>query len=240
MKLSQYAKKVGVTYRTAFRWWQNGQIQGYQLPAGTIVVTAGEERQESRTGQVVIYARVSSHQLRANLERQAERLEAYCAAKGYQVSRVVKEIDSGVNDNRAKFLALLEDQRIHTIVVEHKDRATRFGFRYLETLLKGQGRRLEVVNLADLVSIVYSFAARLYGQRRAKRKTEAIVKQLQEADDECSWRNNMSLSEEIRAMAGLTRQPSHPKICGTWPTTLCVSPSSSSTSISTTSRSTIS
>jgi len=192
MKLSQYAKKVGVTYRTAFRWWQNGDIKGYQLPSGTIVVTEGEERQESRTGQVVIYARVSSHEHRANLERQAERLEDYCAAKGYQVSRVVKEIGSGVNDNRAKFLALLEDQRIHTIVVEHKDRTTRFGFRYLDTLLKGQGRTLEVVNLeennredllTDLVSIIYSFAARLYGQRRAKRKTEAIVKQLQEADE---------------------------------------------------------
>jgi putative resolvase len=192
MKLSQYTKKVGVTYRTAFRWWQNGDIKGYQLPSGTIVVTEGEQRQESRTGQVVIYARVSSHQHRANLERQAERLEDYCAAKGYRVSRVVKEIGSGVNDNRAKFLALLEDQRIHTIVVEHKDRATRFGFRYLDTLLKGQGRTLEVVNLAennpedllaDLVSIIYSFAARLYGPRRAKRKTEAIVKQLQEADE---------------------------------------------------------
>jgi len=126
------------------------------------------------------------------LERQAERLEDYCAAKGYQVSKVVKEIGSGVNDNRAKFLALLEDQRVTTIIVEHKDRATRFGFRYLETLLRGQGRTLEVVNLAennredslaDLVSIVYSFAARLYGQRRAKRKTEAIVKQLQEAEE---------------------------------------------------------
>jgi putative resolvase len=192
MKLSQYAKKVGVTYRTAFRWWQNGDIKGYQLPSGTIVVTEGEERQESRTGQVVIYARVSSHEQRANLERQAERLEDYCAAKGYQVSQVVKEIGSGVHDNRVKFLALLEDQRIHTIVVEHTDRATRFGFRYLDTLLKGQGRTLEVVNweennpedlVTDLVSMIYSFAARLYGQQRAKRKTEAIVKQLQEADE---------------------------------------------------------
>jgi putative resolvase len=87
------------------------------------------------------------------------------------------------------FLALLEDQRITTIVVEHKDRATRFGFRYMEVLLRGQGRTLEVVNLADndredllhdLVSVIYSFAARLYGQRRAKRKTEAIVAQLKQ------------------------------------------------------------
>ncbi len=192
MKLSQYAKRVGVTYRTAFRWWQNGDIKGYQLPSGTIVVTEGEEPQETPDGQVAIYVRVSSHEHRANLDRQAERLEVYCAAKGYQVSKVVKEIGSGVNDNRAKFLALLENQQVRTIVVEHKDRATRFGFLYLDTLLKAQGRVIEVVNLAennredllaDLVSIVSSFAARLYGQRRAKRKTEAIVKQLQEADD---------------------------------------------------------
>lgn len=72
-------------------------------------------------------------------------------------------------------------------MVEHKDRLTRFGFKYLETLLELTGRYIEVVNIAendkedllhDLVAIVYSFAARLYGQRRAKRKTEAIVEQL--------------------------------------------------------------
>ena len=190
MKLSQYARSVGVTYRTAFRWWQNGQIKGYQLPSGTIVVTEGDER-DARTpqGLVAIYALVSSHEHRANLERQARRLEDYCAAKGYRVYKVVKEIGSGVNDNRAKFLALLEDQHITTIVVEHKDRATRFGFRYVEVMLRGQGRTLEVVNLAendredllhDLVWVIYSFAARLYGQRRAKRKTEAIVAQLKQ------------------------------------------------------------
>src|SRR5438270_11220405 len=83
--------------------------QGYQLPSGTIVVTEGEESKDRAAGQVAIYARVSSHEHRANLERQAERLVDYCAARGYQVSKVVKEIGSGVNDNRAKFLALLED-----------------------------------------------------------------------------------------------------------------------------------
>ncbi len=81
------------------------------------------------------------------------------------------------------------------IVVEHKDRATRFGVRYLERLLLGQGGAIEVVNLAendredllaDLTSIVYSFTARLYGQRRAKRKTEAIVQQLKTEEGEGS------------------------------------------------------
>ncbi len=65
---------------------------------------------------------------------------------------------------------------------------TRFGFRYLETLLELQGRSIEVVNgaendkedlIADRVAIVSRFTARLYGQRRAKRKTERIVQELQ-------------------------------------------------------------
>src|SRR6266566_969070 len=188
MKLSQYAKKAGVSYRTAFRWWKAGQLKGYQTASKTIIITE-EEQQPPVVGptMVAIYARVSSAEHRDNPERQADRLLDYCAAKGYQVHKVVKDIASGINDSRPKFLALLEDQRVRTIVVEHKDRATRFGFRYVETLLQGQGRAIEVVNLAennheellaDLASIVYSFCAQLYGQRRAKRKTEAMVQQL--------------------------------------------------------------
>jgi predicted site-specific integrase-resolvase len=97
----------------------------------------------------------------------------------------------GVNDSRPRFLQLLADPSITVIVVEHKDRATRFGFHYLEALLVRQGRRIEVVNLADtgredlvedlvadLVALVYSFCARLYGPRCAKRKTESIVRAL--------------------------------------------------------------
>ena len=188
MKLSEYAKKQGITYRTAFRWWQHGQIKGFQKPSGTIMVTAGEQDVPGAKKvvlPVVISARVSSPNQKERLERQVARLEDYCAAKGYQVGRVVKEIGSGVNASRRKFLALLADSQITTIVVEHKDRATRFGFRYLEVLLSQVGRSIEVVNLAennredllqDLSSIVYSMCARLYGPRRAKRKQEFIGK----------------------------------------------------------------
>jgi putative resolvase len=112
----------------------------------------------------------------------------YCAAKGYQVARVVKEIGSGVNDTRPKLLKLLTDPSMGLIGVEHKERLTRFGFNYIEQLLALQGRQSEVINLAengkedviqDYVSIVTSFCARLYGQRRSKRKTERIIAELQ-------------------------------------------------------------
>jgi putative resolvase len=193
MKLSQYAKQQGISYRTALRWWQAGLIKGYQAPTGTIIVAEEPPKEAHRASRVAIYARVSSHEHRPNLERQVERLEDYCATKGYQVVQVIKEIASGVNDSRPKLLALLQDQTITLIVVEQKDRLTRFGFRYLETLLEQAGRQIEVVNLAendredllaDLVSIVYSFAVRLYGQRRAKRKTARIVQELQADGDE--------------------------------------------------------
>jgi predicted site-specific integrase-resolvase len=143
--------------------------------------------------KVAIYARVSSAEHRANLERQVERLSHYCEVNGYQVAQIVKEIASGVNDSRPKLLSLLKDTGVTRIVIEHKDRLTRFGFHYLETLLETQGRTIEVVNvaendkedlIADLVAIVYSFTARLYGQRRPKRKTARIVQELQANGDE--------------------------------------------------------
>jgi predicted site-specific integrase-resolvase len=99
------------------------------------------------------------------------------------VGRIVTEVGSGVNDRRRKFLALLEDPKADRIVVEHQDRATRFGFHYLEVLLSQAGRSIEVVNLAetnredlleDLSSLVNALCACLYGPRRAKQKQQLI------------------------------------------------------------------
>jgi predicted site-specific integrase-resolvase len=87
-------------------------------------------QEPSTTQKVAIYARVSSTENKSNLDSQAERLVAYCTAKGYQIAKVVEEIGSGVNDSRPKFLSLLADQSINLIVIETSDRGTRFGFRY--------------------------------------------------------------------------------------------------------------
>ena len=170
MKLSQYAKQQGISYSTALRWWHQGVIRGYQAPSGTIIVET-EGKQAASEERVAIYARVSEASHRENLERQAERLTQYCTIRGYRVVKVVKEVGSGVNDSRPKLLSLLRDPLITRVVVEHKDRLTRFGFRYIETLLEIQGRTIEVVNpaenskedlLHDVASIVYSICARLY------------------------------------------------------------------------------
>lgn len=139
MKRIDYAHKMGISYKTAWRWEKAGKIAGKQMDTGTILITEDEPVALSAL-KVAIYTRVSSSENKSNLESQADRLISYGAARGYQVEKVVKEVGSGINDSRPKFLALLENQSIGTIVVEHKDRATRFGFRYLETLLKTPGR----------------------------------------------------------------------------------------------------
>ena len=196
MKLSQYAKQQGISYSTALRWWHQGVIRGYQASSGTIIVEI-EDKTRASEERVAIYARVSSAEHRENLERQAERLTQYCTIRGYRVVKVVKEVGSGVNDSRPKLLSLRRDPLITRVVVEHKDRLTRFGFRYIETLLEIQGRTIEVVNpaenskedlLHDVASIVYSICTRLYGQRRAKRKTERLVEQLQAKEDDHATR----------------------------------------------------
>jgi predicted site-specific integrase-resolvase len=195
MKLSQYAKQQGSSYRTALRWWRAGAIRGYQAPTGTIIVTEGADVLQSATRpeQGALYARVSSAEHKDTLERQAARLAEYCAARGSQVAQVVKEIASGAHDRRPKLLTLLKDTTMTRIVVEHRDRLTRFGFHYLQALLEAHGRHVEVVNLAendkedliaDLVAMVSAFTARLYGQRRAKRKTERIAAEVRGEEGE--------------------------------------------------------
>ena len=99
---------------------------------------------------------------------------------------VVKECASGLNDSRPKLQKILKTRQATKIVVEHKDRLTRFGFEYIKTLFPEC--EIVVVNVVedkndlmqDFVSLVTSFCARLYGQRRTKRNTEKLIQSLNE------------------------------------------------------------
>src|SRR5258707_13389178 len=196
MKLSSYAKKLGIHYNTAYRMFKRGQIAGYQLPTGTVIIEEPVEQTmiaPPRSRFIAVYARVSSSENKKNLDTQAERLITWCNAQGWSVGKVVKECGSGINDQRPKFLALLSNRDIHRIVVEQKEQASRFGVAYIQTLLAMQDRELVIVNttdtaqddlMADFVAIITSFAARLYGRRRAKRKTEQVLAALQQNGSE--------------------------------------------------------
>lgn len=183
MKLSEYAKKMGVTYKTAWNWYTAGNIDGaYQLPSGTIIVP---EENKKETYGVILYARTSSSQNKNLIENQAKKLEAYAIAKGYKIRQIVKEFGSGLNDERKQLTKILQENKYDKIIVEHKDRLTRFGFNWIQLLT---GNRIEVINEAkekdeditkDLISIIHCFSARIYGLRRSQRikaKVEEALK----------------------------------------------------------------
>ena len=186
MKLSQYAKRAGVTYKTAWRWWKQGQLDASQTPTGTVIVRE-PVLPAPAPGRVALYARVSSADQQAGLDRQRQRLRDYAAANGDSVAKAVSEMASGLNDHRPQLSKLLTDPTIGTLVVEHRDRLTRFGYEDIRQLLATQGRHLEVLFpsetdeelVDDFVAVLTSLAARLYGRRTAKRRAahmQACVK----------------------------------------------------------------
>ena len=182
MKLSQWAKKQGIAYLTAFRWFKSGKlpIKAEQTLSGTILVYENEEIK--RIERNIIYCRVSNRERKDSLNSQVERCEQFCLANGWVIFKSFKEIASGMNDNRKELWKML-DSKPSRIIIENKDRLTRFGFNYLERLLKELGCEIIVLNVSatdeddlikDLVSIVTSFCCRLYGLRRSKNKIAKI------------------------------------------------------------------
>ena len=183
-KISEYAKIHHVTYRTVWNWVHSNKVN-YEFDKTNHIRIV--EQNNNYDIRCAVYARVSSAENKSNLDSQANRLISYCNAKGYKVYKVVKEIGSGLNDNRPKLEQLLLDKSINLIVVEHKDRFSRFGMNYIEKLLNMMDRKIEIVNnmedekddlMQDFVSIITSFCARLYGKRRTKRNTEKLINEL--------------------------------------------------------------
>ena len=129
-KISEYAKLNHVQYRTVWNWINKGKVKIERTKTGRVLIVVDEPVKDQT---VAVYARISSSENKDNLERQAQRLIDYANAKGYKVEKVVKEIGSGLNDNRPKLQSLLADKSINLILVEHKDRLTRFGFNHIQT-----------------------------------------------------------------------------------------------------------
>lgn len=182
MKLSDYAKLKGVTYKTAWNWFKANKIANVeQMDNGTIIVNSNIII--PKIENVVLYARVSTYQKKDDLERQLIRLREYANSNGYIIKKEYKEIASGMNDNRKLLNKILLDATNKTIIVENKDRLTRFGFNYLKNLLFIQDRIIIVMNetnsadedlMKDFISIITSFCCRLYGMRRGLNKSKNI------------------------------------------------------------------
>ncbi|MFF2199909.1 IS607 family transposase [Streptomyces sp. NPDC058145] len=180
MNLTQWAKAQGVHPQTAYRWFREGTlpVPAQRVGPRTILVNVGVNAAPDAFGGLGLYARVSSHDQKADLERQVTRLTRWAAQAGHRVVRVEVEIASGMNGARPKAKRLLADPDVSTVVVEHRDRLGRMNTELVEAALSAHGRRLVVVDdgeveddlVRDMVEVLTSFCARLYGRRSAKNR----------------------------------------------------------------------
>ena len=161
------------------RWEERGWIKAIRTPSGRerrYDLDSYVKAQPKNATTIVLYARVSSHALSSDLDRQVARL-----VELYPSAEVISEVGGGVNFKRKKFISLLERvlrRDIATIVVAHKDRLCRFGFEIIKGLCEQHGCKILVLNesalsraeelVEDVLAIVPGFSSRLYGLRKYK------------------------------------------------------------------------
>ena len=185
MNLTEWARRQGIHPQTAYRWFHEGTlpVPAVRVNQRTILVspeTALVAPQES----LGLYARVSSHDQRADLDRQVARLSEWAAKTGQPVARVEAEVGSGMNGTRSKLRRLLADPKVSVVVVEHRDRLARMNAELVEAALSAHGRRLVVIDegevdddlVRDMTEVLTSFCARLYGRRSARNRAEKALR----------------------------------------------------------------
>lgn len=186
------AKYYGVSPSTIRRWESLGIIpKSVRTPEGhrRFKLPDAAEVQEGRLH--IGYARVSSHDQKADLIRQAERLtEQGC-------DKVITDIGSGLNCAKPglkQLLDLLLDRKVRRLTVMHEDRLLRFGVGLVKHVCSRVGTEFHVVNSAepvsfeaelakDVITLMTVFCARLYA-RRARRKRSGTNISPRRTDDE--------------------------------------------------------
>jgi len=181
--LTDWARLQGLHPQTAYRWFREGKLP---VPAVRVnsrsVLVAPDAALAPARGGLGLYARVSSHDQRGDLDRQVARLTGWAAQAGAPVVRVEAEVGSGVNGARAKIRRLLADPNVQA--VEHRDRLGRMNTELVEAALSAHGRRLVVLDpgevdddlVRDMTEVLTSFCARLYGHRSARNRAEKAVR----------------------------------------------------------------
>jgi putative resolvase len=176
----EWARAQGVHPQTAYRWFREGTLPapGVRVHQRMVLVSP-DTPAEPTAAASGLCARGSSHDQKPDLNRQVARLTAWAADAGGQVVRVEAEVRSGTNGSRAKVRRLLADPKVTTVVVEHRDRLGRMNTELAESALSAHGRRLVVLDdgvvdadlIRDMVEVLTSFCARLYGRRSARNRT---------------------------------------------------------------------
>jgi len=209
LSISQAAKMLGVHPQRLRVWEKQGLIKPVRLPSGVRRYSLAEIERILRAGgaapapepeAAVLYARVSTKKQAdaGNLKRQLERLRAYAQGKGYRVAAEHSDVASGLNQKRRgleRVLKMAERGEFRKLLIEYPDRLARFGYAYLERHLRHCGVEIEVASekepedaraelVRDLLAVVTSFSARLYGARGGRKVRRGFRELIRDAEAE--------------------------------------------------------
>lgn len=195
MLVKEWAEREHLHPQTVWKWCRTGKmpVPVERTPSGMWLVHDPKYEtpvpSDTRQSRTVCYARVSSADQKADLQRQVDRLKAFALSMGVEAPEIVTETGSGMNDKRRKLNRLLADPTVGMIIVEHRDRLARMNAGLVESALKAQGRRIIVVDdtesdddlVRDMTDALTSFCARLYGRRAVKNKVQAALRAAEDA-----------------------------------------------------------
>lgn len=179
--LKEASAIIGVHYVTLQKWDRAGKIKAVRTPTNRRRFPLSEIQRalgESENKKIVGYARVSSHTQKDDLERQIKVLQEN------GVDEVIKDIGSGLNENRKGFNKLIQsilNKEIKTIKIVYEDRLTRFGFKTFNQFANANGVIVEVIRqedvkspqeelTKDLITLIEHFSGKMYGFRSHKYK----------------------------------------------------------------------
>jgi excisionase family DNA binding protein len=195
ISIGELAELKAVSVDTIRRWERDGKIQS--------VRTEGGHRRykltdfvEQKSGKTIAYARVSSHDQKADLDRQDAVLSAYCLSKGWEYE-VVRDLGSGMNYRKKglqKLITALLEGEVARLVITNKDRLLRFGSELVFAICEHHEVEVVILNkredatfeedlASDVLEIITVFSARLYGSRSSKNKK--ILANLAESMQDC-------------------------------------------------------
>ena len=190
LTLQESKSILNVSKSTLQRWDKNGKLVALRTEGGhrryklsdieNILGIINNKEEDNKEIVVATYARCSTPDQKAHgdIERQSMRLFEYCTKHNYKVEHIIKDMGSGLNDKRkgfTKLCNLVVNKKINKVIIEHKDRLTRFQYNLIEFFFNSYGVEIELLDkkeyteqeelVNDMMMLIASFSGRLYSAR---------------------------------------------------------------------------
>ena len=197
MKANEVLKILGITRPTLTKYVKTGLIKVNILPTGrynyedSSVLAFIGQKTKKRGESIISYARVSTQSQKKQLLEQNQRIYESCISRGLELEKQYSDIKSGMNSDRKEFQEVCQriiKGEISLLVIENRDRLSRFGFDLLEQFFKYFGTKILILNdeisnksyeeelTEDLISTIHYFTMKSYSHRK---KLNKLIKELE-------------------------------------------------------------